>query len=135
MTIKKAYVELIELLEANKDKKISSILDQVLEIASSKKRPVTYRTDEQGNITHIFCWYHKEWEPVEWYGKKASSHTGYNTMCKQGVNQWTRQQKAASKAKELVLKDVETGVLPADQISEALAKIEEERNQIIPRSE
>lgn len=131
-TVKKDFVELVELLEANRDKKVSTILGEVLEIATSKKKSKTFQVDEDGNITMIFCYYHKEWEPVELYGKKSSSTTGYNTMCKQGVNQWTRQQAEAKKEKDKLLESFANGDILQDDIKEALEEIEQNRKRIVP---
>lgn len=131
-TVKKDFVELVELLEANKDKKVSTIMGEILELATSKKKSKTFKVDENGNITEIFCYYHKEWEPVEWYGKKSSSTTGYNTMCKTGVNQWTRQQAEAKKAKEKLLEDFAEGKVSQEEIKEKLEEIEIRRKRIEP---
>lgn len=133
VTIKKNFVEIVKLLQDNKDKKVSSILDEVLELVTSKKRETTVRYDEDGAVKEIFCWYHKEWEPVEWYGAKKSSHSGYNTMCKVGVNQWTAQQALAKKAKAKVLEDVAKGEIQPEDIQEELEKIEAERQKVYPR--
>lgn len=134
VTIKKNFVELVQLLQNNKDKKVASILDEVLELVSSKKRESTVRYNDDGTVKEIFCWYHKEWEPVEWYGAKKSSHSGYNTMCKAGVNQWTAQQAEAKKAKAKVLEDVAKGKIRPEDIQVELEKIEAERQKIYPRA-
>lgn len=133
VAIKKNFVELVELLQNNKDKKVSSILDEVLELVTSKKRETTVRYNDDGIPKEIFCWYHKEWEPVDWYGTKKSSHTGYNTMCKVGVNQWTTQQAEAKKAKAKVLEDVAEGEIKPEEIQTELEKIEAQRQEILPR--
>jgi len=135
MSIKKSFVELIDLLESNKDKKVSAILPQILELATSKKQSQTFKVDDKGNITEIFCWYHKDWEPVAWYGKKASSHTGFNTMCKQGVNQWTKQQVESKTARMNLLNDVAEGKVAIDEIQKHLEQIELDRNRIVARKE
>jgi hypothetical protein len=133
--IRKPFADLVALLEANKDKKVASILDAVKELCESKKKDSTIRKDVNGNITHIFCYYHKEWEEVKHYGAKISSHSGYNTMCKIGVNEWTRRQNDMKKAKEAVLTKVASGALKPDQIQAELEKIEKMNNVIIPRAE
>ena len=57
MTIKKAYIDIIALLEANKSKKVSTILEEVTQLASSKVATKTFRTNEAGEVTEIFCYY------------------------------------------------------------------------------
>lgn len=133
--IKKGFVDLVALLESNKNKKVSDILPLVLELATSKKIEKTFIKDDNGNVTQIFCYYHKQWEDVALYGKKASSHTGYNTMCKQGVNQWTKQQSEAKSAKAAMLDALESGKLQVSEIATRMAQIEEHRNRIEPRVE
>lgn len=133
MSIKKPYVELIELLQANTDKKVSTLLPQILELATAKTAQETYRTDEDGNVTEIFCWYHKEWEALEdhEYGAKANTKTGYNRMCKVGVNTWTKQQSDAKKAKAKLIDDVASGKIEASDLPLKLEEIEAERTRII----
>lgn len=133
--IKKGFVDLVNLLESNKNKKVSDILPLVLEMATSKKIEKTFIKDDNGNVVQIFCYYHKQWEDVAHYGKKASSHTGYNTMCKQGVNQWTKQQSEAKSAKAAMLEALESGKLQVSEIATRMAEIEAHRNRIEPRVE
>lgn len=107
-TIKKPFVELIELLEANKNKNVSSILEQIKKIASSSKAISTVLKDKNGKVIAIFCYYHKQWELLEnvEYGVKANTSSGYNTMCKIGVSKWTKAQRDAKKASQQLLNDV-----------------------------
>lgn len=134
--IKKPYQEIVDILESNKDKKVSSILDAIIEIALSKKKDSTIKyldDDDTKPITHIYCWYHKEWEPVEYYGSKASSHSGYNTMCKEGVNSWTKQQRDFKKSKSDLLELLQSGELKVEDLDEEIKKLETEKNKITPR--
>lgn len=133
MSIKKQFVELIALLEANPNKKVSTLLPQLLELATSKGGGNTFHKDEAGNVVAIYCWYHKQWELVSDvpYGKKASSATGLNTMCKDGVSQWSKQQRTAKKANVDLLTKVGVGeVLPADIAAEQ-AKINKAKDAIV----
>lgn len=136
--VKKAYTEIVALLEANKDKKVSSILDQVIELASAKTNRAegsTFIKDVQGNVVAIFDYYFKRWMPlvgdkaVE-FGKKDKTATGLNTMCKEGVSIWTKQQNDAKKALATLLNKVAAGeVKPAD-IAKAQEEIETARKSI-----
>ena len=135
VTVKKAFVELYEILQANSNKKVSTVLPQLLEVMTSKGGGgvgKTFKKDEDGNVTHMFCYYHKEWEDVteHEYGKKANTATGLNTMCKDGVSKWTKQQREAKKAKEQLLEAVANGEVPADELNDRLSEIEEMRSQI-----
>ena len=111
MAIKKDFQLIVEFLEANQNKKVATILEQLREMCS-QQNTVTFKKDDEGNVTEVFCYYHKRWELVSEheYGKKASNKaTGLNTMCKAGYNQWTKQQSAAKKAKEQLLARVAAG--------------------------
>ena len=133
MTIKKAYKEIIELLEANTNKKVASILEEAKELASAKKANTTFKTNDKGEVTEIFCYYHKRWEKLSEhaYGVKANTATGFNTMCKMGVSHWTKQNRRAKKDREMLLKQVAVGEVPAEEINEHMRKIEEKRAEIV----
>jgi hypothetical protein len=132
MTIKKQFVELVDFLEANKNKKVDTILAEVIAMAESKKRDSTVLKDDTGKVIAIFCYYHKQWEMLSEvdYGFKASSVSGYNTMCKVGVSKWTKQQMLSKKAKEDILTQVQTGALNPGDIKIELDRVEAERHII-----
>lgn len=137
MTIKKVYEDLIKLLEENPNKKVSTILDDVYKLASSKHRSKNFIVDENGKVTHIFCYYHKKWEDVTKveYGSKANSATGLNSMCKEGVNQWTKQQREYKQNMTNLLPLVSSGEISPDQITDKQKEYEEQRLQIVPRKD
>jgi len=132
MTIKKSYVELVSFLEANKNKKVSTILDEVYEMTKQASRSRTFLTNKEGDVIAIFCYYHKQWELIDQtsYGKKASSTTGYNTMCKIGVSEWTKQNKAIKQTGETVLSMLENGEIEANEISSTKEKLIDDIKQI-----
>lgn len=137
--IKKQYQELIALLEANKGKKVSTILDDVKALCEAKKggsNGKTFEKDDEGNVTRVYCWYHKEWEDVAEveYGTKKGTATGLNTMCKQGVSSWTKQQRVAKQAKEAILDMLANGELKHADLQGELDRVEEERQVVIPRA-
>ena len=128
-TIKKQFVEIIAFLEANKNKKVDTILAEAIAMAESKKRDSTVLKDDEGNVIAIYCYYHKQWELLKDvpYGKKASSASGYNTMCKVGVSKWTKQQSLAKKAKEEILTLVQEGEIDPSDIKIKLDEVEANR--------
>ena len=130
---KKVFVELVELLEANANKKISTIMPQVMELVSSKVMAKTFVLDKDGEVFAIFCYYHKQWELVAStpYGKKASTATGLNSMCKAGTSSWTRQQRQAKMAKATLLDLVATGKVEPSTLPDKLALIEEARKEVV----
>ena len=123
---KKMFVELVTFLNANKDKKVVDLWKTIEELTMSKKQEETVLYDKNNKVTHIFCYYHKQWEDVSSveYGKKASSKSGLNTMCKIGTNLWTKQQANASKAKDEVLTGVEKGTIKPIDIKTKLDEVE-----------
>lgn len=133
MAIKKDYIELVNFLETNKNKKVETILDLVREMCSQKVE-TTFKKDENGNVTHVYCYYHKVWEDVSQveYGKKASNKaTGLNTMCKVGLNQWSKQQRVAQKEKNELLEKMAKGEVSQEEFTQELDAIELRRNTII----
>ena len=131
MAIKKDFQALVDFLETNQNKKVATILEQLREMCS-QQNTVTFKKDAEGNVTEVFCYYHKRWELVSEheYGKKASNKaTGLNTMCKVGLNQWTKQQSTAKKAREQVLTRLASG--EELDIAHELELIEAQRQAII----
>ena len=141
MTIKKQFVELNALLELNKNKKVSTILPQLIEIMSRKNNSSgqanTFHKTEDGEIVAIYCYYHKQWELVNKaeYGAKANTATGLNTMCKEGVSNWTKQQRTKKKAEVAMLTQLSSGELLPEEIVDAQYDIAEEAKLILPRGD
>lgn len=140
--IKKAYAEIVVLLQANEDAFVRDILPEVVSLASAKTgggggKATTFHKDEEGNIIAIRCYYHGLWmDPaVAEFGKKASSATGFNSMCKDGVSKWSSQQRAAKKAKEQLLLDVASGEVEATDLPALMAEIEEAASAVVPRED
>jgi hypothetical protein len=85
-----------------------------------------------GELVAVYCYYHKQWERLtdHSYGVKKGTNTGLNTMCKVGVNQWTKQQSEASKSKTELLTDVATGRVSPTDLTSRLNEIENHRQRI-----
>ena len=132
-TIKKVYQEIFELLNSNQSVKVSKLLPELIELMSAKTNQETsYKVD--GKVVAVFCYYHKVWELVSEheYGSKSSTNTGLNTMCKVGVSNWTKQQRLAKNAQELLLNGLADGSVTLDQIQTKKDEIESARNVIVP---
>ena len=129
MSIKKSYIEIIEFLHANENKKVSSILAEVLLMTESKKASKTFIEDSDGNVIAIFCYYHKQWELLKDtpYGSKANSSTGFNTMCKVGTSMWTKKQRDAKKSKSELIDKVSIGEVLPEELKNLMADIEATR--------
>jgi hypothetical protein len=145
MSIKKAYVGIIELLEANKDKKVSSVLKEAVAMASAKtgggaSAASTVLRDAKNTVVAIFCYYHKQWEPVTGdnaveYGKKATSATGLNNMCKEGTAAWGKQNRDAKTANAKLLSEVAAGNVKPEGIKAAQETIEKARKVVAARAD
>ncbi len=144
MGIKKAFVPIVEFLEANAGKKVSTIMDEVRQLCSAKTGGAsggnTCIRDADNNVLAIYCYYHKKWEPVVGdnaveYGAKASSSTGLNSMCKEGTSAWTKQQLEAKKANAALLTDVASGKVKPEEIVNLQADIDTKRKEISPRGD
>lgn len=141
-TIKKAFTDLIDLLEANKDKRVSTILPDVIELASAKTgagggKASTFHRNEAGEVVAVRCFYHRLWmDPrVVDFGAKKTSASGLNSMCKEGVSNWTKQQAAAKKAESELLARVAAGeVKPADIAAEQ-ERIAAAKAEVKPRED
>lgn len=131
MPIKKSFAELVSYLEDNKNKKVDTLLPTIYELATPKTKAAKSSgkssgislKDSDGTVLAIKCWYFKRWmpivgsDPVEFTPKKLTS-TGYNSMCKEGNNLWSRQRSQYKKDNEQILQDVKAGDLPIDGISD-----------------
>ncbi len=140
-TIKKDFTELYAILEANKNRKVSSILPELLELMTKKNNASgssnTFVKDDDGNTIAVFCYYHKRWECVSEcdYGSKKSTATGLNTMCKEGVSRWTKQQRAKKQAEAGLLGKLSSGELTVEDLPAAQADIEAASKEVIPRED
>ena len=94
--------------------------------------------DQDGNVVAVFCYYHKRWELVEHvpYGSKASNQaTGLNTMCKQGVSNWTKQNRRYQDAKNKLLDQVLAGELDREAMAQEMEVLNAEYKAIVPINE
>lgn len=140
MTVKKAYTDIVNFLEANKEATVADVLEDVIAMASAKTARSTagstYLMDTEGNPVAIFCYYFKRWMPlvgddaVE-FGAKKNTATGYNPMCKEGVSNWSKQQREAKAANEGLVDRIASGTLAVEDIRGEQEAIEEARKQII----
>jgi len=140
-TVKKQFEEIYTVLEENKNKKVSTILPQLIELMSKKNNASgaanTFIKNDDGDVVAIFCYYHKKWELVTdaEYGNKKGTATGLNTMCKEGVSKWTKQQRVKKQAEAELLTKVSSGELAVEDIAVEQARILEESKTIIERED
>ena len=135
-TIKKDYQAIVTFLEENSTKKVSTILEELKSMCTKKTNDKTFKVDEDGNVTHVFCYYHKVWEEVDTYtyGPKKSTASGLNTMCKEGVSNWTKQQRVAKQSRAELLTKLGSGEMSIEELPQAEEAIEEARQAIVPHT-
>ena len=138
MAIKKVYQEIVAFLEDNPEKKVKSVLDEVISMCEAKRASgaQTYLKDAKGKVVAILDYYFKRWMPlvgsqaVE-FGIKNGSSTGYNTMCKVGASQWVKQNRQIKNAKTDMLKELKAGTLLPKDIEAREIEIEAESKKIV----
>ena len=141
MNIKKQFEEIYAILEENSNRKVSSVLPQLVELMSRKSNSSgqanTFIKDDDGNVVAIYCYYHKKWEllsEVE-YGNKKGTATGYNTMCKEGVSNWTKQQRTKKKDESELLNKIATKEIQPEELGEHMRLIQEAAKTIVDRED
>lgn len=142
MNVKKQFAEIYKLLEENKNRKVSSILPELAALMSTKTAGGsdigrTYLKDDEGNTYAVYCYYHKKWEltNVAEYGSKANTATGLNTMCKEGVSSWTKQQRTYKKLKDALVMQLVKQEITNDEFESILEEYEEQRKAIEVRGD
>ena len=135
MTIAK----ITELLEQNSNKKVSTITDELMALVSGLKRGVstTVVRDADGEVFAIYCYYHKKWELISEceFGAKKSTASGLNSMCKEGVSNWTKQQRVAKVAKLGLIDQLMAEEIQQSDLVGLQAEIELARTYINPRED
>ena len=132
MTIKKAFLPINAILLANEDKKVKTIMSELVEIMSAKGAgggATAIHRNKDGDVIGIMDYYFKVWLPIDFveFGAKANSASGLNTMCKLGTSLWTKQQRDFKKGKEQLLDEVAAGNVLPTEIQEHLDSLEEAR--------
>ena len=139
--VKKQFEEVYALLEANSNKKVSTLMPQLIELMSRKGGGMAngknFLKDDEGKVIAVFCYYHKKWEAVSEveYGAKKGTATGLNTMCKEGVSAWTKQQRRKKADEAKVLDLVAKGELEPADIGAKLLEIKDACEAIEPRDD
>lgn len=137
--IKKAYVNIVAFLQENKDKKVSTVLDQVVEMCQAKSAggvATASHRDANGNVVAVRCNYFGLWFPTSHvdFGQKQGSATGLNSMCKEGANAFSLAQRTFKKGKEALLDKLSAGELAPADIAGELEKLEAARVRPVPFS-
>lgn len=134
---------LLSAMTTNPKVRVSEIIEEVTEACRARigegagGKATTFHKDENGVVVGIRDFYFQKWfDPrIVPTGLKANTPSGYNSMSKAGLNQWTKQQSEAKKAKDALLVAVGAGEVAAADIATKLNEIEEARNAVIATPE
>lgn len=132
MSIKKAFQPLVDFLQENKDSKVSTLMEDITRICSAKTAGGSASAsvkDKEGNVVAIRCSFFEKWFPVSHveFGKKEGTATGFNPMCKEGANGFSKLQRDYRGAKETVLDKVSSGEIKPQDIQKELETLEKAR--------
>lgn len=143
-TIKKAFQPIMVVLAAavTAGTTTQETYDECLALTVAKVgagggKASNFHKDEAGVVVAVKCYYHKLWmDPrVAEFGNKASSASGLNSMCKDGVSKWTKAQAEAKKQSAAILDKVTAGELKPKNIPEEQERIAAEAATILPRED
>lgn len=137
MAIKKMFSAIVDLLEANVDKKVSSVIEQVIKLAEAKTGGgggVSAFHVVEDVVVAVRCSYHKLFfDPrVVDFGAKTSSATGLSSMSKDGTAKWNAQYKTAKEAEAGLLTRLTNGEIEVADIGTEQEAIATERALIVP---
>ena len=141
MAIKKAFEGVVAFLQDNQDKKVKTLLPAIEEMCSGKSGGkgggAKFKKDAEGNVTHVFCYYHKMWEDVSVveYGAKTGSPTGLNNMCKEGTSAWTKQDRQFKKSSTELLDKLASGEILAEDIDGLREDYATAKAAVVPRED
>lgn len=97
--------------------------------------------DSDGNVTHIFCTYHKKWEPIEdaegeaVFKENEKSKNGYARTCNEGEAAWKSQAKTFKTTKDGIVKDLLEGEIDNETAKSLIADAEAVRAEHIERED
>lgn len=143
MKIKKVFEPIVAILTAalaaNPKIRVSDVMDELNDVMKARVgeggggRATTFHKDEHGVVTAIRCFYFGKWfDPrVVETGLKANTPSGYNSMCKVGLNAWTKQQREAKTAKDDLLADVISGKIAQADLGAKMQEIEAAKAAVI----
>ena len=118
-------------------------MEQLITLASAKTggggggKATNFHKIADNVVVAIKCYYHGLWmDPrVVEFGNKTSSPTGLNNMCKDGVNKWTKQDRALKSLQQELLAEVASGKLEPADIANVQEVREAEIREITPRED
>jgi len=140
-TIKKVFQPIIELLEANKDKRVSAVLNDILSLASVKqtreRASETFLVDATGAVVAIRDFYFKRWMPlvgkkaVEFAAKKGSK-TGLSGLSTIGQSKFNAAKSRALKEEKELMDKIISGEIKVENAQAEREAIQSRRETPTP---
>lgn len=81
-------------------KKVQAELEELLAPKSGGGTIYPPKVDKDGNITELYCTWHKEYEPVEKFKKSPKAKSGYHYECTDAEAEWKKYVSAINKLKK-----------------------------------
>ncbi len=152
MTKKKLHESVLELCVTHKASKVLTDALSALTIpkvgGSSDVNDYTV-FDKDGNVTHIFCTYHKKWEPVvtveededgdeidvNLFKINDKTKNGFERECLEGTASWREQSKVFKTTNDAVVADLLEGEIDNVKAKALLADAAASRAVHIPRTD
>ena len=140
--IKKNFSAVYELIVSNKDKviddKLIAALTELCNKSADRESTSIFSVDGKQCLA-IHCWQYERWMCVVGtdavpFGKKSSSRTGLDTMCKEASSQWYRVRNDAKKQKEKILLRHLSGEINKKTAESLIAK-QNNRLQNLPKND
>jgi hypothetical protein len=141
--VRKTFVPMIDFLNANANKRVSTLLPTLLEMASSRtaQNDHVFYDAITGEVYAVLCYYHQKYEIVGTekgqadYGNKAGSVTGLNNQCKEGTNAYSKRNREYKAANTELMNQLLSGKLTGEEGPAQKAAIDAAFLVVIPRED
>lgn len=136
--VKKAFQPIVDVLEANKEATVGSILAQVIALCEAKVNRTQGNTalfDTKGKAVAVYDYFLQRWMPLVGtkavdFGPKANTLTGVQGLSKIGLSATTQQNRIAKNAELALLTAVSKGEIQPSEIAAKQAEIETARKAV-----
>jgi len=97
--------------------------------------------DTDGNVTHVYCTYHKQWEPVAdeagemLFKTNDKVKNGFDRECTEATASWRAESKVFKATKDGAIQDLLDGNISNDEAKDIIAQAEEARSVHTPRED
>lgn len=132
--VKKVFAPVFEILNENQNVKVKDLMPQLEPLMTMKTARIAGASALMSGdkVVGMRCLYYKRWMPVVGehaveFGIKKGTTTGLNSMSKEGLKLWSRQQSKARQELDGLLDKLSNGELQLENLADEKARIEAER--------